>query len=166
MLDSFFPWITDLHKTLLFQWMIPPIVGLAFLAKFRLKGLLLFLSLLLCLGSTDFVGSQGIKDTVQRARPGDNTEISAVVRSPYGGYSFFSNHAANMFAFAVFVSAFFVSLRWPLIFVAALVGYSRIYNGVHFPSDVLFGALFGITLGIVFSSGARRWLNIKKESKL
>jgi len=63
-------------------------------------------------------------------------------------FGFVSSHAANTFAFAVFTSLLLKN-RIYVIFIllwAAVVSYSRIYLGVHFPGDVLCGALLGIML--------------------
>lgn len=54
-----------------------------------------------------------------------------------------SAHATNIFAAAVFLSYYF-RRTWPLMFlIAAVVGYSRVYLGVHFPLDVVVGAITG-----------------------
>jgi undecaprenyl-diphosphatase len=63
------------------------------------------------------------------------------------GFSFPSNHAASAFMAATILSGFFGAWRVGLFFVAALVGYSRVYLGVHFLSDVLAGAIVGIVIG-------------------
>ena len=71
-----------------------------------------------------------------------------------GRYGFFSAHAASAMAFAAFIGSVlkphFKFLRIFLIFWALLVGYSRIYVGVHYPGDVLVGFLFGGCFGMIF----------------
>ena len=96
-----------------------------------------------------------VKDTVQRFRPSHNPLITGlvnIVKDYRGGdYGFVSNHAANSFAAAAFVSMFFAR-RWITIAMfswAALVSYSRIYLGVHYPFDILGGAFLGYLIGIM-----------------
>lgn len=77
------------------------------------------------------------------------------IASP-GGNSFPSGHAAGSFAFAGFIAM--IAPRWaPLAFAyAALVAASRCVLGVHYPSDVLVGALLGGVVGALFAREARR----------
>lgn len=77
-----------------------------------------------------------------------------------GKYGFASGHAANTFALATFF-AFLTRIRWYYLLVlwAALVSYSRIHLGVHFPGDILVGALIGTGLGFGFSALARKWIS-------
>lgn len=95
---------------------------------------------------------------IRRVRPCYNNEIQHLVRlvkPTCGGiYSFFSGHASNSFALAVFFGNIFKPnkiLVKVLILIASLVAYSRIYLGVHYPLDVIFGAIFGSLSGLVFS---------------
>lgn len=91
----------------------------------------------------------------ERLRPCHNEQIQGLIRlvkpSCGGKFSFFSAHASTSMAVAVFFAAMlrgkvkFVPLF--LIVWALLVGYSRIYIGVHFPFDVLFGFTFGTIVG-------------------
>ncbi len=149
--NSFFPFITDLHKDPYYAVPISILVIILFARPYNLKiGLILFSILLIDLSLTDYTGNVFFKRTFQRLRPNEAGVKPIQVRSPSGGFSFISNHAANTTAFARYVG-FVVPEVQPLVFtVAILVGYSRIYNGVHFPSDVLFGAIWGFFVSSFF----------------
>lgn len=98
----------------------------------------------------DRVSSGIIKPLVERLRPTHNPDLQALVHvvNDYRGgkYGFVSSHAANMFGIATFVAlvvrnryTWLCTLSW-----AAIVSYSRIYLGVHYPGDILGGMLVGI----------------------
>ena len=67
--------------------------------------------------------------------------------------SFPSGHSAAAFAFATGVGHVSPAAAIPLRALAALVAYSRVHTGVHYPGDVLAGALIGITVGAAHQSG-------------
>ncbi len=98
------------------------------------------------------------KDGFKRLRPCHEvglTDIMRQVKPGCGGkYGYFSGHASNSFAMATFFVVLFARhlkwLRW-LFLVAALVAYSRIYIGVHYPLDVISGTCFGILGGWLFA---------------
>jgi undecaprenyl-diphosphatase len=89
-----------------------------------------------------------LKESFDRARP-ENADpaIHAAVATP-NSPSFPSGHTATAFAAAAVVGAFYPRLRWPLYTLAALVGLSRIYLGVHFALDVAAGAILGVSIGL------------------
>lgn len=90
---------------------------------------------------------------VQRPRPCNNPEIKTIIRivQSRSSFSFFSGHAANSMAAAMFIYHLikpyfkyaFLLFLWPLIFA-----YSRIYLGLHYPLDILCGYLFGMMTGL------------------
>ncbi len=98
-----------------------------------------------------------LKLAVGRARPCDALGwcVPLGVASP-GGWSFPSGHAAGAFTFAAFISL--RAPRWaaPAIVWAALTAWSRCVVGVHYPSDVLAGALLGSAVGIGFARASLR----------
>lgn len=162
--DIFFPWITDLHKTPYFKLIVIPLVLALFLKKYRAQGLALFMILLLAVGFSDFVGGR-VKHLPQRERPFENSELQVIKRSDAGGYSFYSNHSSNMFTFASYSSTFLPQLRIPLFLIAGAVAYSRVYDGVHYPSDVLAGSLLGLLWGLLFSKLGLKVLEYLKRIK-
>ena len=103
---------------------------------------------------TDLLSSQLIKYTFNRIRPCRDPFMATQVRflAKYCGSnpSFTSSHAMNHFAFAAFAASSFKGIsKWVnLLFVwAAIISYSQVYVGVHYPSDVIVGGFMGILLG-------------------
>jgi undecaprenyl-diphosphatase len=120
----------------------------------------------LALSFSDFAGGR-IKHYYGRPRPANNPEIQAITRSDAGHYSFYSNHTSNMFTFATYASQFFPAAKIALYILAAAVGYSRIYNGVHYPTDVFGGMVMGLMWGYLFSFLVKRlqaWLLARKAA--
>jgi undecaprenyl-diphosphatase len=129
---------------------------------FRKQSWVILLSLLLLLTATDQI-SGAIKKSVRRPRPCHNTEISAqvhIVKDCGGKYGFISSHAANTFGLATFMTLLLVRryeyFGWLIFSWAAIVSYSRIYLGVHYPADVAGGAFLGILLGYLLYHISRR----------
>jgi undecaprenyl-diphosphatase len=106
------------------------------------------------------------KETVQRLRPCHEPSLQGLVHLVYkncgGRFGFVSSHASNHFAFAVFmVGVLRGTPRWgaaALIAWAALIAYSRVYLGVHYPGDVLVGGLYGATIGSLAAIIFRRFI--------
>lgn len=150
--DQFFPFITDLHKTPFFKFILVPVILSLFIWRRGLKkGLIIFFFALLSVSISDGVGNWAFKKTVQRPRPANTQGLEVQVRAPFGGYSFVSNHSTNMFSFASFTGAIFPPAAVPLYGLATVIAYSRVYNGVHFPTDVICGGLLGILFGLLFA---------------
>jgi len=96
-----------------------------------------------------------IKDSVQRLRPVHDPVIGSLVHNVLRKgslYGFVSSHAANSFAIFAFTSRVFKNRSyWILSFLwAAIFSYSRIYAGVHYPLDILGGAVLGWIVGVLF----------------
>lgn len=132
----------------------------------------LVLSMLLTVGLADAVSSKLIKNQVERLRPCNNTELSTkmIKRVPCGaGYSFTSSHAANHFALSFFLigTIGFLMRRVivPLLLWAIIICFAQIYVGVHYPSDVFFGALVGLVIGALLAKLFRQvsWFGWNQE---
>jgi undecaprenyl-diphosphatase len=120
--------------------------------KYGKKSLFIFIAVtLLILFADQFAGI--LKHSIKRLRPSNDPEISQLAHLFYntgGLYGFVSAHAANAFSFATFSLLLFKN-RWYTIFIipwALIIAYTRIYLGVHYPGDILGGAILGILIGI------------------
>ena len=151
---------------------IPLYVFLLFLLQRRLRwrGLAWSVPVLgLMVLCSDQGSVQLFKESVHRLRPCHEPTLSGMVHlvpeGCGGQYGFVSSHAANHSAIAFFMIGILGGRpRWSipaLVIWAALVGYSRIYLGVHYPGDVLVGSLFGASVGIIFAVALRRILNVR-----
>ncbi len=148
-MDYLMYWMSNMYIWIPFYLVL---IGLV-VYFFRKKSGLIILSLILLITASDQL-SDLIKRNVGRYRPCHNTEIGQLVHNVGGcggQYGFVSSHAANTFALATFMTLLLVRkyeyLGWILFGWAALVSYSRIYVGVHYPADVGCGAVLGLLLG-------------------
>lgn len=96
----------------------------------------------------DQLSAQLIKPMVMRIRPCHVIQSVHLLVDCSQGLSFPSSHAANTFALATFLTAYYPRTTWYLFAFAALVSYSRIAVGVHYPFDVIVGAIVGVVSGL------------------
>jgi undecaprenyl-diphosphatase len=96
-----------------------------------------------------------LKPLIARPRPCHDPSLAPVIHLVHGkcggSYGFASSHASNFFVFATYLSWHFKGrFRWVRIFlfgIASVVAFSRVYLGVHYPSDIVVGALIGLFSG-------------------
>ncbi len=131
--------------------------------RFKIKGLYLILALGLLVGLSDNISSQLIKKNVQRIRPCNDATVQDdhLLISCGSGYSFPSTHAVNHFATATFLSLtlgqFFRKIRLPLYLWAASISLGQVYVGVHYPLDIICGAIFGALLAYIAAKLYLKW---------
>ena len=113
---------------------------------------------LLALAVDSAVVNVGFKVPAQRRRPDrDSAGVPAVRRVPMpASASFPSGHTASGFAFTNAVAHTLPAAAGPLGMLASAVGYARIHTGVHYPGDVVIGAVIGTAVGEAVGWGTRR----------
>jgi len=138
-----------------YTW-IPFYVGLiAFsIFRFRKEGLQLMLFVIMTVIACDQASASLFKPFFERLRPCRTPELLATMNQLIdcgGGFSFISSHATNHFGIAAFLGLIFRRrYKWfsyALLVWAGLISFAQVYVGVHFPFDVIVGALMGMMIG-------------------
>ncbi len=154
-LDPIMFWLSD-------KWVWLPmylIIVFFIIWRYKMKGVIMLLFVGLVIALCDQTASHLIKNAVQRLRPSHDPALTGLVHlskaGPGGLYGFVSSHAANSFGMATFfyfvLDSKFKYLKYWLFIWAVLVSYSRIYNGVHYPGDVIVAAIIGAFFGWCFA---------------
>jgi membrane-associated phospholipid phosphatase len=120
------------------------------------KGLIWMVFFIITFAISDFVSASIIKPIIHRIRPCNDGLLLSQIRHLVprsSGFSFPSSHAANHFALAVFsiitCRRFFKNIVPYALLWAGVIAYAQVYVGVHFPMDVIFGALLGTWAGFI-----------------
>ena len=154
-------WIVE-HRV---GWLDPIFIGLSWIGSEGLVWLVLALvaalvwrqpALFFFVASADLVAGLsafGLRQAIDRPRPSTTfAEPHPLVRAPEDP-SFPSGHSSTSFACAVVLARALPQFAVPLLVLAAAIAASRVYVGVHYPLDVLGGAVLGVALAT-----ALRWL--------
>lgn len=174
--EALFLWLNGLHTS----WLDPVMFWISekktwiplylliigwIIKEYQWRSIIVLVGIILAITATDQVCSGFMKPYFERFRPSRNPALEGLVHivNDYRGgrYGFSSSHAGNSFALATFLFFFFKrKYKWVAWFFlwAAVVSYSRIYLGVHYPGDILVGALVGTGFGYLFYRISRYYL--------
>ena len=152
--DALFPILTNGRF-----WIAPGIVAALIFIKIEKRKATLVILLSICtVAVSDPLCNRIIKPPVHRLRPCNpevHIEGGRFLLGRKDSLSFPSSHAMNMFAQAMLLTCFYRRRALWFFSFAAMIGFSRVYTGVHYPFDVLGGAFFGTMIGAAVFWGYR-----------
>ncbi len=145
--DKLMPFLTDVN-----HWFIAYaiLMGLLWFKGGRL-GKIAFFGTILLIAVSDQLSSNLLKNYFERIRPCNALPDVNLLVFCSGSFSFPSSHAVNNFAAAAYFANLFPKYKIVLYSVASLMAFTRPYVGVHYPSDIIAGALIGFAVGYLFS---------------
>lgn len=167
LLDQVLPILTDLHKHPVYLAPVLLII-VGWILRQRQRALHPFILSIFSFALSDSINHRILKPIVQRARPEFVLEHVRLLTHSHKGFSFPSNHAANVFGLAVVLSFFYPRYWIAFVLTAFTIAYSRVYVGVHFPVDVAVGALVGVSTSslLLFSyTRTRFWTDYKNQKE-
>jgi undecaprenyl-diphosphatase len=147
-LDLVMPFVTDARN----YFILFIVAAITLVIVGRLHGLRFLILAAVSIVVADTIGTQVLKLFFLRSRPCAALEGVRLLVGCTNSASFPSNHAINASALATLVTLYMPRLWFPAMAFALLVGYSRVYVGVHYPLDVLVGGGLGIVVALVLST--------------
>jgi undecaprenyl-diphosphatase len=146
-LDRLLPFVSD-PRTFTLPFIVAAVV---IVLMGRLRGLRFLVLAVATVVVADAIGTHIFKYSFLRARPCIGLTDVTLLMGCTNSYSFPSNHAVNTSALATLAVLYMPRLWLPATALVWLVGYSRVYVGVHYPLDVLAGIVLGIVVALVLS---------------
>lgn len=175
--NAFFDTVMYWASDKLFWFPFYAVIVFLLIREYRKRSIIVLLSIGILITLCDQIASHFLKNLTMRLRPSHEPLLTGLVHlseaGPGGQYGFVSSHAANAFGLATFLILLlprkYNLLKWILGFWAVLVAYSRIYNGVHYPGDVIVAALIGMLLAFIvyriYFYATNKYLRKDKETQ-
>jgi membrane-associated phospholipid phosphatase len=158
--SGFLDGLADIVTNVRYWYPVYAIVGLFLMYRCKWRGVAIVIAALILIITTDSLGHYVLKALINRQRPCamriSGAHVVSWIRLPSGmrfDESFPSQHALNNFAIAAFFVSLFKRNKWihALWLVALVISLGRLYQGLHYPSDVFGGAAIGISIGFLFA---------------
>jgi len=176
LLDWFMPRVTNLHHQAWFLILVAAVLTVGFLLG-GTRTRVWIVCLIAAVGCSDAFASHVVKRMIPRDRPCYRSSSAApmhvrtdrLVAGTHcpGSRSFPSNHATNMMAVAAVCIRFGKTRKkWLWLLLPLVIGYSRVYLGFHYPTDIIGGWLFGGCIGWLSAEVGLRWLTRRDGRKL
>jgi undecaprenyl-diphosphatase len=131
--------------------------GVSFLEAIRYalliykKGVIIIVLTIIAVALSDFLNDDILKPLFKRIRPCNVLQDIHLLVPCNSSFSLPSSHAVNIFTMATMIGYGYRRIAPYVFFIAFAVSYSRIYTGVHYPFDVISGAVIGIMCGTIIS---------------
>lgn len=153
--NSFFDWLMPILRNP-YTWAPLYLFLIIFLIRqYKKRGIIMLVFFISTFALSDSISSSIIKPHVMRIRPCNNIAFKEQVklRVKCGtGYSYPSSHATNHFALGLYLLCIFYKrwkhIIWLSLGWAASISFAQIYVGVHYPGDILAGAVLGTIIGL------------------
>ncbi|MCP4231707.1 MAG: phosphatase PAP2 family protein [bacterium] len=140
-------WLVYFASDRYFLYLIILLSAVYLYRKYGPRSLIVVVIAIIAVSASDFTGFRFIRPLFSRARPCLIPEANAIpLLGRNTSYSMPSLHAASAFGFATVVWFYYRKVGWALAGAALLIGFCRVYGGVHWPSDILAGALLGCSI--------------------
>jgi len=169
-LNSVYPWWRDSNT-----WIpLYLFLGLFVFMNFGWKVWPWVAFFIITIALTDQISANLIKNLVQRTRPCNDENFMINVHTLLGGcsssFSFPSSHATNHFGMAWFIyltlKKYFKTWSYLFFFWAATIAYGQVYIGIHYPTDVLGGALLGSLIGVITATVFNKKIGLPELMKI
>lgn len=157
--DKLMPFITERDNWYIFYVIIWLFLFFKGGTKGKVSAVMVIILILFC----DQISAFILKEIFQRIRPCHVISNVNLLIGCSDSFSFPSNHAVNNFAAATLFSYFYRNMKYVLFSGAFLVAISRVFCGVHYPFDMICGALIGILIAMFF---LYLWKKLNKKFKL
>lgn len=163
--SPFFDWLM-ITVTTPSTWYIPiAMMCIGMVAYDRKLGITAIILCGISIGIGDAFAFHVLKQFFARSRPCITLEDVRLLAGCVDSYSFPSNHAVNSLAFAFSIGSVFRKLLWVLVPIGLLVCLSRVAVGVHYPADVVVGAIVGSAIGFGVGFAGLRYMERKADGK-